>query len=100
MTPAYVSIVPIRRELVPLTGIGIATEVARPCDEGLALVCAGGDGVYADGGHDGGVRELGLGSDDGVCDEVVDGWRRQYSFFRRAIQVRVPVFGSLSGGLG
>lgn len=42
-------------------------------------MCAGGDGVYADGGHDGGVRELGLGGDDGVCDEVVDGLKPRVS---------------------
>jgi hypothetical protein len=72
ITPTCVSLTKLQGWSLPLTSIGIAAEVARPCDEGLVLVCAGCDGVYADGGHDGRVGELGLGGDDGVCDEVVD----------------------------
>lgn len=42
------------------TSIGIAREVASPCDKGLALVLAGCDGVCADRRHGGRVGELGL----------------------------------------
>ena len=54
------------------TRVSIAGEVAGPCDEGLALVLAGGDGESADGRHGGRVGQLGLRRDDAVCDEVVD----------------------------
>lgn len=58
-----------------LTGIGVAGEVAGPLDEGAVLELARGDGEQADGADDGGVRQLGLGGDDGVGDVVVDGLR-------------------------
>jgi hypothetical protein len=58
-----------------LTSISVAGEVAGPGDERLALVLTGGDGVCADGGDDGRVRELGLSRDDAVRDEVVDALR-------------------------
>lgn len=72
MTPELISInVAIGNTLIR-TGIGIRREVASPGDEGLALVLAGGDGVGADGGDNGGVAQLGLSRDDGVGDVVVD----------------------------
>jgi hypothetical protein len=55
------------------TSIGIAGKVAGPGDECVALVLAGGDGVCANGRDSRRVGELGLGRDNAVCDEVVDG---------------------------
>jgi hypothetical protein len=73
MTPAGVLVNDRSIEsLVRLTSIGIAGEVASPGDEGLALVRTRGDGVCADGRDDGRVRQLRLGGDDAVGDEVVD----------------------------
>jgi len=70
--------------VVVRTGIGIRREVASPGDEGLALVLAGGDGVGADGGDDGGVAQLGLSRDDGVGDVVVDAlWKKSACIFAR-----------------
>lgn len=53
--------------------ISIAGEVTGPLDESAVLVGARGDGVEADGADDARVSELGLGGDDTVGDEVVDG---------------------------
>lgn len=61
-----------RKMMNERTGISVGGEVSGPGDEGLALVLAGGDGVCADGAHDGGVGEGGLRGDDRVGDEVVD----------------------------
>ena len=72
MTPGLISMYKNMGNVVVRTGIGIRREVASPGDEGLALVLAGGDGVGADGGDDGGVAQLGLSRDDGVGDVVVD----------------------------
>lgn len=47
--------------------------MASPLDEGLTLVVARRDGEQADGAQHRGVGELGLGGDDRVGDEVVDG---------------------------
>lgn len=54
------------------TCIGIAGEVPGPGDEGGVFGRSRGDGVAADGGHDAGVREGGVGFDDGVGYVVVD----------------------------
>jgi hypothetical protein len=84
MTPGFVSIDTTIRNAVVRTGIGIRGEVASPGDEGLALVLAGGDGVGADGGDDGGVAQLGLSRDDRVGDVVVDAlWKKSACIFAR-----------------
>jgi hypothetical protein len=59
-----------------LTSIGIAREVAGPGDVSVALVLARGDGIDANRGDGGRVRELRLGRDDAVGDVVVDALRQ------------------------
>jgi len=54
------------------TSISITGEIASPLNECLSFVVAGGNGEEADGAHDAGVAELGLGGDDGVSNVVIN----------------------------
>lgn len=55
------------------TCIRIAGEVAGPFDEGASLELSRSDCIAANGGENGRIAELRLGSDDAVRDVVIDG---------------------------
>ena len=54
-------------------GGSIAREIARPRDEGVALMLAGRDGVHADSRDDRSIAQSRLRGDDAIGDVVING---------------------------